>query len=53
MPLVGVSGSVRPLVRPRKGASMTPELLQSFELRCGEVHPVRCSVAIRAMSGKR
>ena len=29
---------------------MTPELLQSFELRCDEVHPVRCDVAIRAMS---
>jgi hypothetical protein len=29
---------------------MTPELPQSFELRCGEVHPVRCNVAIHAMS---
>ena len=29
---------------------MTPELLQSFELRCGDVHPVRCNVAIRATS---
>ena len=29
---------------------MTPELPQRFELRCGEVHPVRCSVAIRATS---
>ena len=29
---------------------MTPELPHNFELRCGEVHPVRCNVAIRAMS---
>ena len=29
---------------------MTPELLQSFELRCGDVHPVRCNVALRAVS---
>ena len=29
---------------------MTPELPQNFELRCGEVHPVRCDVAIHAMS---
>ena len=29
---------------------MTPELLQSFELRCCDVHPVRCNVAIRATS---
>jgi len=29
---------------------MTPELPQNFELRCGDVHPVRCNVAIRAMS---
>jgi hypothetical protein len=29
---------------------VTPELPQNFELRCGEVHPVRCNVAIRAMS---
>jgi predicted small metal-binding protein len=29
---------------------MTPELPQSFELRCGAVHPVRCNVAIRALS---
>ena len=29
---------------------MTPEVLQSFELRCGDVHPVRCNVALRAKS---
>ena len=29
---------------------MTPELPRNFELRCGEVHPVRCNVAIRATS---
>jgi len=29
---------------------MTPELPQNFELRCGDVHPVRCDVAIRAVS---
>jgi hypothetical protein len=29
---------------------MTPEFPQRFELQCGEVHPVRCSVCIRAMS---
>jgi len=32
---------------------MTPELPQSFELRCGDVHPVRCNVAIRATSRER
>jgi hypothetical protein len=31
---------------------MTPELLQSFELRCGDVHPVRCNVAIRSTSSE-
>ena len=34
----------------KKGASMTPEPPQTFELRCGDVHPVRCSVAVRAPS---
>ena len=29
---------------------MTPELPQRFELRCGDVHPVRCNVALRALS---
>jgi len=29
---------------------MTPELPQRFELRCGDVHPVRCNVALRAMT---
>ena len=29
---------------------MTPEFPQTFELRCREVHPVRCNVAIRAIS---
>jgi predicted small metal-binding protein len=29
---------------------MTPELAQTFELRCGDVHPVRCNVALRATS---
>jgi len=29
---------------------MTPELPQAFELRCADVHPVNCKVAIRAMS---
>jgi predicted small metal-binding protein len=29
---------------------VTPEQRHKFELRCGEVHPVRCNVVIRAMS---
>jgi predicted small metal-binding protein len=29
---------------------MTSELPENFELRCDDVHPVRCSVAIRATS---
>ena len=29
---------------------MTPELPPRFELRCGDVHPVRCNVQLRAMS---
>jgi hypothetical protein len=31
---------------------MTPELPQRFELRCGDVHPVRCKVALCAMTRK-
>jgi predicted small metal-binding protein len=31
---------------------MTPELPQRFELRCGDIHPVHCNVAIRAASTK-
>ena len=27
---------------------MTPELLQTREVRCEDVHPVRCDVALRA-----
>jgi predicted small metal-binding protein len=27
---------------------MTPELTQRFEVRCDDVHPVRCNLAIRA-----
>ena len=30
---------------------MTPELLAKFELRWGDVHPVRCNVAFRAVTG--
>ena len=29
---------------------MTPALTQSFELRCSDVHPVRCDVALRAIT---
>jgi hypothetical protein len=29
---------------------MTPELPQRFELRCGDIHPVRCDVALRAVT---
>jgi predicted small metal-binding protein len=29
---------------------MTTERSQNFGLRCGEVHPVRCNVEIRAIS---
>jgi predicted small metal-binding protein len=29
---------------------MTPELPRRLELRCGDVHPVRCDVAFRAMT---
>jgi len=29
---------------------MTPEPPKNFELRCDDVHPVRCDVAIRAIS---
>jgi hypothetical protein len=29
---------------------MTPELPQRFELRCGDVHPVRCNVALHAVT---
>jgi predicted small metal-binding protein len=31
---------------------MTPELPQRFELRCDHVHPVRCTLAIRASSSR-
>jgi predicted small metal-binding protein len=29
---------------------MSPELPRTFELRCGDVHPVHCNVAICATS---
>jgi predicted small metal-binding protein len=29
---------------------MTPELSATFELRCGDVHPVRCNVALHAVT---
>jgi predicted small metal-binding protein len=29
---------------------MIPELPQRLQLRCGDVHPVRCNVAFHAMS---
>jgi predicted small metal-binding protein len=32
---------------------MTTERPQNFELRCGEVHPVRCNVEIRAISREK
>jgi hypothetical protein len=30
------------------GVRMTPELLNTREVRCEDVHPVRCDVAFRA-----
>lgn len=33
-----------------KGASMSPEVLHTHEVRCADVHPVRCIVALRASS---
>ena len=29
---------------------MTPQILQTREVRCADVHPVRCNVALRASS---
>lgn len=29
---------------------MTPQILQVREVRCADVHPVRCNVALRASS---
>ena len=29
---------------------MTPRVLQTREVRCADVHPVRCNVALRASS---
>ena len=31
---------------------MTPELMHTFELRCGDVHPIRCDVALRGASSE-
>jgi hypothetical protein len=31
---------------------MTPELQPRFDLRCDDVHPVRCTVALHAMTSE-
>jgi predicted small metal-binding protein len=31
---------------------MTPKRLQTREVRCADVHPVRCNVALRASSNE-
>ena len=31
---------------------MTPEVLQTREVRCADVHPVHCTVALRASSNE-